>query len=444
LSVSLANDVNAVPRVTGNPDWVTAVGGRVVFIDNDGPHGLEVYGSDGTAGGTGLLRDINPATGGGSAPVFLTNVHGTVYFSASATGSTNGQLWKTDGTPAGTVLVSSAPSTPADFMPGPSDTAYFESYGSKTRLFWKTDGTAAGTQQVGSVNETSSSVRATGWCAAGGDLFYFVTNSSSLTTQVWTYDGASPAARLVATIPVWHFGQSVAVDARRVAVRFDENARGFQLWTSDGTAAGTGLIQAFPNTFAFAGSIDGTLYLGENDRPAGQVSTESLYALRPASAPVNLAPANFAGVSIPLGSSLYFAGADNELWATDGTAAGTRVVPGFGADPGDVPLPAATPLAACGPGRFYYAASSQVYVSDGTAAGTSLVHAFPAAPARTPRDFAATASGRLYFVADDGEHGEELWASDGAPDTTRLVADLSAATPTSTPFYLGQLGGRLY
>src|SRR4051812_12663058 len=50
-----------------------------------------------------LLKDINPGSGN-STPTILTNVNGTMYFSASD-GATGQELWKSDGTAAGTVLV---------------------------------------------------------------------------------------------------------------------------------------------------------------------------------------------------------------------------------------------------------------------------------------------------------------------------------------------------
>ena len=59
--------------------------------------------SDGTAAGTTLGTDINPGSTG-SDPKFLTNVNGTLYFSADD-GTNGGELWKSDGTAAGTAMV---------------------------------------------------------------------------------------------------------------------------------------------------------------------------------------------------------------------------------------------------------------------------------------------------------------------------------------------------
>ena len=85
------------------PGDLTNVNGTLFFRPMTGRNGDELWKSDGTAAGTVLVKDIYPGSGS-SYPAYLTNVNGTLYFSADD--GTNGkELWKSDGTAAGTVLV---------------------------------------------------------------------------------------------------------------------------------------------------------------------------------------------------------------------------------------------------------------------------------------------------------------------------------------------------
>ncbi len=56
--------------------------GTVYFQASDGSSGYELWKSDGTSAGTVLVRDIRPGATGAN-PSFLTNVNGTLYFQAS-------------------------------------------------------------------------------------------------------------------------------------------------------------------------------------------------------------------------------------------------------------------------------------------------------------------------------------------------------------------------
>jgi len=74
----------------------------VYFRADDGSQGAELWKTDGTCAGTTLVKDINPGAGS-SLPTNHTNLGGVLYFTAND-GVNGFELWKTDGTSAGTVL----------------------------------------------------------------------------------------------------------------------------------------------------------------------------------------------------------------------------------------------------------------------------------------------------------------------------------------------------
>ena len=122
-----AGGVGVSALVCGDPDtppsWPSHfadVGGTLFFTANDGIHGYELWKSNGTNAGTVLVKDIQPDARGGDdyGPGSLTGVGGTLFFTADD-GIHGSELWKSDGTKAGTVLVK-------DIVPDGASTYYGE------------------------------------------------------------------------------------------------------------------------------------------------------------------------------------------------------------------------------------------------------------------------------------------------------------------------------
>jgi ELWxxDGT repeat protein len=119
-----------------SPTWLTALNSGVVYAATDASHGSELWFSDGTAGGTNMIRDIN--TGAADSDSHdPSRAGGFVYF--SATDATHGdELWRTDGTHSGTTLY-------ADINPtGSSDPHYETAIGSQ--IFLAADDGTHGTE----------------------------------------------------------------------------------------------------------------------------------------------------------------------------------------------------------------------------------------------------------------------------------------------------------
>jgi ELWxxDGT repeat protein len=105
LTPHLLKDINPGSASSTPPtnQQFVEVNGVAFFAANDGVHGVELWKSNGTGAGTLLVKDINPG-GATSYPSLLTNVNGTLFFRAN-NGVNGYQLWKSNGSAAGTVMV---------------------------------------------------------------------------------------------------------------------------------------------------------------------------------------------------------------------------------------------------------------------------------------------------------------------------------------------------
>jgi ELWxxDGT repeat protein len=91
-SAVLVKDINPGP-LGSDPYFPTNVNGILYFRAGTAAAGFELWRSDGTAAGTQMVRDINPGAFS-SNPTNLTNVNGTLFF--TATDPVNGtELWRT-------------------------------------------------------------------------------------------------------------------------------------------------------------------------------------------------------------------------------------------------------------------------------------------------------------------------------------------------------------
>ncbi len=409
-SVRLVKDINRGSanglRAGNQPtSFLTAVGATLFFVARDGVHGWELWKSDGTGAGIVLVKDINPSGSsnpggpGGAFPGAPTSVGGTLFFPADD-GVHGFELWKTDGTRVRTTLVKDinrASSSAPCLLTRVRRTLFFEA-NSKLPSFggtqlWKSDGSRAGTVLVKSFAEPSD----------------------------FTYSSCYQLAELTSADGTLYF-------------EGDDGVHGSELWKSDGTRAGTRMVKDINpegptslNYFHWLTNVQGTVYISADD---GVHGSELWKSDGTKAGTVMVKDINPTGGSGPhnltaVGRTLFFEASDgvhDGLWRSDGTGAGTVMVK-------DIDVIGSADVG----GTLFLNADDgvhgfEVWKSDGTEAGTVMVKDINPTGGSGPFDFTG-AGGITFFFADDGTNGYELWESDGTSAGTVQVTDFFVDTP---------------
>jgi ELWxxDGT repeat protein len=290
------------PSGNSEPSLFTALGRQVVFEAADVTHSFELWKSDGTEAGTVLVKDINEGTlYGYGLPSYLqhlTEVNGTLFFSADD-GTHGHELWKSDGTEAGTVLVKDINvgivyhSSPQQ-LTEVNGTLFFSAKdgpdGTHGRELWKSDGTEAGTVLVKDINVGSDGSSPQQLTEVNGTLF-FSADDGTHGQELWAMEnswwpGWEPEPYLVKDILPGEASsrpRSLTAFDDRIFFWVDDGTGGEELWATDGTQAGTCLISdkqapARYEPTAFGPPIKGALVLWTR---TSINSPYLLYALRP-------------------------------------------------------------------------------------------------------------------------------------------------------------------
>lgn len=373
-------------------------------------------------------------------------------------GAEGSELWRSDGTPQGTAPV-------VDACPGTcTGAAVWELVESGGILYfvgndgehgfelWRSDGTAAGTWMVKDVHPFDDSWPWFLLPAPGG--LYFVAGHPSFGRELWWSDGTEAGTRLVVDLlpgnPGFTDGPShlVMLDGALLFAA-DDGVHGRELYRSDGSAAGTARIvdllpgpmsgldwyQSFPNSFFSPIVANELAFFAARDTAGSNLSTWATDGTADGTVELHSPGASGGWPHLfAFDDVVLFNGPDRTLWRSDGTPGGTHTLATGG-------FPQPGPFARLSD-RVYFPAHGaegrELWTTDGTVAGTHLVKDVRPGPAGglDPTYYTLHAtSDRLFFSADDGVHGSELWSSDGTEAGTNLVADLLPGAPSSIPWF---------
>jgi len=438
------------------PPPLGARGGQLFFAAPDDGGGEQIWVSDGTPGSEVQLTDlVIPSS---SYPLSLVAAGDHLFFlTGGLYNFRDSALWQSDGTDAGTLPVPGALPSP---VTAPNPISALTSAGgmvfylqgdaaSGQPQLWRADGTAGGTL---SLTAFPASQVLSGLAASPAGSLYFAVQTAGNPGQppgppaaIWKSDGTPGGTVKAFDLPAGTGSPSgLAVIGAALYFTAVDAQGAHRIWRSDGTAAGTVELTAFAPEAGLNSYFDpGFTALGPRVFFIGLAPQATLWATD--GSPSGTAPV----AAPPLGPqapySLTAAGArifmldhDNHLWSSDGTAAGTAQV-----SPDCCLLPG---LVAVSDRVFFKAASAGgtlLFSSDGTAAGTLPVFD-PAATPHIGEQPLAAAGGRVFFAADDGVHGLELWQTDGTAQGTRMVDDLAPGEPPSSPAGMTQAGGLLF
>jgi len=397
-----ANPVNPGLYINNNGPYAV-LNNIMYFSANDGKNGAELWRSDGTAAGTFMVKDIEPGTNG-SYPSEITVAGNKIIFSTQNKITFTYALWVSDGTAAGTSLlkdnVGQGQGVNSCYnLTNVSGTVYF--FINYSAQLWKTNGTVAGTTMV---KDFAFDGQAPFLPFVANGLFYFTIFTNENGRELWRSDGTNAGTFMLKDIsPSFDFfagpEQLTVFNSKLYFTANDGTGR--KLWLTDGTSSGTVLAGGQNNVLFMDDDIIMDLFnrpfivTGSNFYTAASTGTTGMELYK-----YNIA-AGFSLVKditpgMPGGQFFYYEKLGNAVAFT------------------------------------YYDSvnrQNQLWRSDGTTANTVLIKSYG------DSIYIANlyAGNKLLYFTSNAINGYELWKTNGTPAGTGLVKDIYAGPTSANP-----------
>ncbi len=399
-----------------DPGEINAVGGLAVFSALDPTGVRQVWSSDGRAGSVRRLTATPPPFVSNDRGLF--GAGGFALFREPAAAS---RLWRTDGTEDGTYPIGDLERQPSSSV-RLNGRVYAFGYVGQQAGIWEIDGSPQGLRLAVPLPSLAGPIP---YPVTVGDVFYFLGPQDG---DLWRSDGTAAGTWKVLAVPADHnLLQPLAITEIDGFVYFVVEGPGYgqdAIWRTDGRPGSAELFTTIPDFQGAYSAPDGglhafrgALYFAAEGGVSAGSPVGSIFRL---STEGDLTPLVSSGALVlgenwftSLGDDLFFTFDDDihgrELWRTDGTPGGTRMVADLHRGGSASPFE----LTVAGDRLFFSAASDrygrELWETDRSGSVRLVADVFPGAFSSEPRGL-TVAGDTLFFSADDGSTGREPWA----------------------------------
>lgn len=444
--------------LSSQPRMFTGFNGKLFFVANSNElyrernyRQSELWCSDGSEEGTYFIRKWPALSSWDNDLHSLININGTIYFALYGSAETGIELWKSDGSFDGTGLVKdiwpgyeSSLTTPDRFVSFKSKLFFVANDGIHGRELWVSNGSTDGTYLFKDIIVGNSS-NPNELTVVDNTLFFVVGHDPVFGEELWKTDGTTDGTTIVKDIIPGSEGSAPQQLINARGKLFFLTYDGFLpsgLWVSDGTNVGTKLlhdgISGFPQTYSELTliEVEDRIYFIVKGEPYDQlwitdgtdVSTRFIKELT--------CHASFDDNAIAVNGILFFAVcSDRELWRSDGSVEGTyKVDLGLG---DNYPYSIRKLFNAGGKLVFTVQSSnpyqSELMMTDGTPEGTIPLVDLGDTNWDNVNEMIVVCP-NLYVSMNDQMHGYELWAMEmDDPDCDNVVQEIDNCPSITNP-----------